>query len=196
MFRVAPEAETTRTQRFSHYFALAYCVIAFLVGVNLRDSTLYATTPYRDTEVGITAYYPTNWLFSTREQSVLTVEDSRRLGFKTLIQIRILPFAEGMTVRNVIDTLGIERQIARPFYKVLSVGQRAIRATETATTLDYTYVSMTDDPFLQTVPTVVQGEDVIIIRRNQAILITFITDSDTYAQDYPVFERFLASLEY
>ncbi|MCU0476425.1 MAG: hypothetical protein MUC99_10000 [Anaerolineae bacterium] len=196
MFQLDSQSETTRTQRFSHYFAIAYCVIAFFIGANLRDSTLFAATVYQDTEVGITAYYPTNWLFSTRDGSVLTVEDTRRLAFKTTIQIRIVPFSPGMSVRNIIDTLSIERQISRPFYKVLSIGQRPIRATETATTLDYTYVATVDDPFLQIVPSVVQGEDVIIIRRNQAILISFMTDADTYTQDYPVFERFISSLEY
>jgi len=42
----------------------------------------------------------------------------------------------------------------------------------------------------------VVGRDVLIIRRNQAILVTFQADARTYENDLAVFDRFLDALEY
>lgn len=187
---------TTRSQRFSHYFTLLYCAFALFIGANLRDSSLYAVTVFTNSEVGITAYYPKNWLFSTPNGIVMDVQDTQRLGFKTTIRIQVLPFTDDMSPRNVIDTLALERRISLPFYKILSVSERPLQTDDITTVVEYTYVVDLDDPFLQLVPSVVVGEDVVIIRRNQVILITFAADADTYEQDYAVFQRFLETLDY
>ena len=188
--------ETTRSQRFSNYFTLIYCALALLIGVNLRDSSLYGVTAFTNREVGITAYYPTNWLFSTTDTTVLEVQDSQRLGYKTAIRIQVIPFASGMSPRNVIDTLALDRRISLPFYKILSISERPLQTDDITTVIEYTYVADLDDPFLQLVPSVVVGEDVIIVRRNQVILVSFAADANTYQQDYEVFQRFLETLDY
>lgn len=188
--------ETTRSQRFSHYFTLLYCAIALFIGANLRDSSLYAVTVFTNREVGITAYYPTNWLFSTPDDIVMDVQDTQRLGYKTNIRIQVLPFGVGMSPRNVIDTLALERRVSLPFYKILSIFERPLQTDDITTVVEYTFVSDLDDPFLQLVPSVVVGEDVVIVRRNQVILISFAADADTYEQDYQVFQRFLETLDY
>jgi len=189
-------AETTRSQRFSHYFTLLYCALALLIGVNLRDSSLYAVTVFTNREVGVTAYYPTNWLFSTPDGVVLEVQDSQRLGYKTTIRIQVLPFADEMSPRNVIDTLALGRRTSLPFYKILSISDRPLQTDDITTVVEYTYVADLDDPFLQLVPSVVVGEDVVIVRRNQVILVSFVADADAYQQDYEVFQRFLETLDY
>jgi hypothetical protein len=124
------------------------------------------------------------------------VQDTQRLGFNTTIRIQVVPFASGMSSRNVIDTLTLERRITLPFYKILSISERPLQTDETTTVVEYTYVADLDDPFLQLVPSVVVGEDVVIVRRNQAILVSFAADADTYEQDYQVFQRFLETLDY
>lgn len=196
--RIDPYRETpqTRAQRFSHYFSIIYCIIALVIGINLRDSTLYATIPYTDREVGITAHYPAGWLLSIPEGNVLYVQDMRRLGFKTSIRIQVLPFSPSAHIRNVIDSLALRRNDELPFYKTLSISTRPIRANEQATILQYAYVSSDNDPFLQKIPIVVQAEDVLIVRRNQVILISFSADATRYDLDYPIFTRFLDSLSY
>ena len=192
----AAAREATRTQRFSHYFTLIYCALALFIGVNLRDSALYAVTPYTNSEVGGTAFYPESWLFDNTPGLVLDVRDTQRAGFNTRITISVLPFSAGMSVRNLIDTLALQRRIDLPFYKILSVFERSIGIDETATIVDYTFVSDIDDPFLQLIPAVVIGEDVFIVRRNQVILVSFTADANTFEQDYAIFERFIETLDY
>ncbi|MCU0465875.1 MAG: hypothetical protein MUF38_15065 [Anaerolineae bacterium] len=188
--------EATRTQRFAHYFTLIYCALALFIGANLRDSALYAITPYTNSEVGITAFYPESWLFDTTPGVVLDVRDTQRAGFNTRINIRVLPFSPGMSVRNLIDTLALQRRIDLPFYKILSVSERAFGLDDITTIVDYTFVSDLDDPFLQLIPAVVIGEDVFIVRRNQVILVSFTADANTFDRDYAIFERFLETLDY
>ncbi len=188
--------ETTRSQRFSHYFTLLYCGLALFIGMNLRDTSLYGVTVFTNREVGVTAYYPTNWLFSTPDGVVMEVQDTQRLGYKTTIRIQVLPFANGMSPRNVIDTLALDRRISLPFYKILSISERPLQTDDITTVVEYTYVADLDDPFLQLVPSVVVGEDVVIVRRNQIILVSFAADANTYQQDYEVFQRFLETLDY
>jgi hypothetical protein len=189
-------SETTRRQRFAHYAAFLYLAFAVFIGVQLRDSALYAVIPFVNNQFGIRAQLPARWLLSEGDGVVVSVQDSSRSGFKTVIQVQVLPLADGMSVRNVIDNLALQRQITLPFYEILDVGQRLLPTQDEAVTSEYTFVSSSNDPFLALVPNVVIGQDVFIVRRNQAILITFQADSRTYTDDLAVFERFLETLEY
>jgi len=67
---------------------------------------------------------------------------------------------------------------------------------QAATAMNYTYANIESDPFLETVPVVVRGIDILTIRRGQAIIITFLSDASSYNENYAYFERFLASLEF
>jgi hypothetical protein len=43
----------TRSQRWGHYLTLIFCVVTLFIGLNLRESILYATNAYIDREAGI-----------------------------------------------------------------------------------------------------------------------------------------------
>lgn len=195
MQRIASFDPTSRRVRFAHYLTVAYFIIGLVIAVNLRDSVLYATTEFRNNEVGIVAYYPKDWLLDTRT-AVLRATDSARLGFKTVIEVNVEPFAPRMSARNVIDGLTLERQAALPYYRNLTTFETTLRTQDVAVVSEYTFVYAPNDPFLQAITAVVIGRDVLVIRRNQAILITFQADARTYDQDLALFDRFLDALEY
>lgn len=185
----------SRRVRFAHYFTILYGVVGLFLAVNLRDASLYAVAEFRNSEVGIVAYYPKDWLLETRS-AVLRVTDFARSGFKTVIQIDVEPFAPRMSARNVIDALTLERQGTLPYYRNLTTFETTLRTQDSAVVSEYTFVYAPNDPFLQTITAVVVGRDVLIIRRNQAILVTFQADARTYENDLAVFDRFLDALEY
>lgn len=184
-----------RRVRFAHYFTIMYCIVAIIIGLSLRDSALYSTTEFRNNEVGVIAYYPANWLLDT-SSSILRATDTARSGFKTVIEIQVLPFAPRMSARNVIDSLTLVRQGTLQDYRNLTTREITLRNQDAAVVNEYQYVYAPNDPFLQTLSTTVVGRDVLVIRRNQAILITFQTDARTLEEDLAVFDRFLDSLEY
>lgn len=186
---------TSRRVRFSHYFTLLYGAIALFFGYNLRDAALFATTEFRNNEVGVIAYYPSNWLLDT-STAVMRVTDTSRSGFKTVIQIDVEPFGPRMSARNIIDALTLERQGTLPYYRNVTTTEMTLRTQDRAVISEYTFVYAPNDPFLEAIPETVIGRDVLIIRRNQAILITFQADESTYETDLEVFDAFLDSLDY
>ena len=99
--------------------------------------------------------------------------------------------------RYLFDALTLNRSQTLASYSVLASGLSFIFPDETeANAMQYTFVASGDNPFLQSVPIVVRGIDVLAIRRGQAIIITFLSEADSYDENYAVFQRFMSSLEF
>lgn len=188
---------TTQRQRYSHYFAVAFGIIGFIIGLNLRDSTLSATTQFADSRAGIRAFYPQNWLLDTSgEDYVFQVQDMSQPGFKTLIQVSMRPVSPDTTTRIVLEQLSLGRFQTLARYTVLSVDNFTLEDQPPGTRMDYAFAAGDIDPFLESVPMVVRAVDVLTIKRGQAIIITFQSDSSTYEENLPLFEQFLADMEF
>lgn len=190
------KAEESRNQRWAHYFTLLFLLVGLVIGYNLRTGTLFATRLYINTETGIRAEYPLDWLIDTDGDYVFRVRDMARLGFKTTIQVEIFPFAPGMSPRNVFDDLALARAQTLSNYRTLDIQTVVLPSGETVTINEYTFVFTDPNPFLQAIPVVVIGRDVMFIRRGQAILMSFFADSSTYANDLQIFDNFLSSLDF
>jgi hypothetical protein len=188
--------EITQRQRWSHYFVLIYGVIALLIGVNLRDSALNATVPYANSQVGIRAYYPQNWLLDSDGPYVFRVRDMSQRGFKTTIQLDVQPVAINTTARNLLDQLILSRAQTLSAYSVLAREPYILPDEREATAMTYTFVESETNPFLESLPIVVEGLDIITIQRGQAIIMTFLSDASTYESNLPTFERFVNDLEF
>lgn len=188
--------EITQRQRWSHYFVLIYGVVALLIGVNLRDAALNATVPYANSQVGIRAYYPQNWLLDSAGPYVFRVRDMSQRGFKTTIQLDVQPVAINTTARNLLDQLILSRAQTLSAYSVLAREPYVLPDEREATSMTYTFVESEINPFLESLPVVVEGLDIITIQRGQAIIMTFLSDASTYEANLPIFERFINDLEF
>lgn len=193
----AAREELSQRQRWSHYFALIFGIAAFVIGINLRDSTLNATTLYTNSQAGITAQYPANWLIdSSPGNYVFRVRDPSQVGFKTTFQVAVSPVSPSTTARNVLDAFSLNRAPTLAAYSVLAVEPFVLPDESEATAMTYTFVATETNPFLESVPVVVEGMDILTIKRGQAIVITFLSDSRTYEQNYAIFEQFLRNLKF
>lgn len=189
--------EVTQRQRYSHYFAIAFGIIGLIIGVNLRDSTLLATTQYADTRAGIRAFYPENWLIdTTSDEYIFRVRDMTHPGFKTTIQVSMYPVSAQSTIRNVVESLSLNRMQTLANYTYGTVNAYVLEDQPDAFIVEYAYSTAETDPFLEAVPSVVRGQDIMTIKRGQAIVITFRSDASTYDQNLPVFDQFLDDLEF
>ncbi len=189
--------DLTQRQRWSHYFVFFYALLAIFIGFNLRSATLDATTPYVNNEVGIRAFYPTHWLIDTTSSAyVFRVQDIAQPGFKTTIQVGVQSVTGNTSARNLLDTLTLNRANSLSGYNVLARTPYTLPNGQEATRMDYVYVSADSNPFLESIPTVVKGEDILAIRRGQAIIITFLSDAQTFDDNQPVFQRFLNDLQF
>jgi hypothetical protein len=189
--------ELTPRQAWGHNLVVMLSVLMFFVGVNLRDSTLNATRSYTNLEAGIRAEYPQNWLIDTSGDYVFRVRDVSQIGYPTTIQISVRPVGADTPPRYLFDALTLNRSQTLASYNVLASGLSFILPDETeANAMTYYFVASGNNPFLQSVPIVVRGIDILTIRRGQAIIITFLSESNSYDQNYAVFQRFISSLEF
>jgi hypothetical protein len=172
-------------------------LICFFIAANLRDSILYAVTPYINTTAGISALYPRNWLIDTSGDYIFRVQNASRVGFKTTIQVGVQAVSNNTTTRNLVDALTLNRSQLLAAYRPLPANNNFTLPDGTlATSVNYIYAAITADPFLDTTPIVVRGIDILSIKRGQAVIITFLADSNTYEDDYKIFERFLNTIEF
>lgn len=188
--------ELSYRQRWSHYFALLFGVAALFIGVNLRDSALNATVVYTNSQAGIRAEYPDKWLIDQSGDYIFRVRDVAEAGFKTTIQVAARPVSATTSARNLIDALSLDRAQTLASYTVFEIRPFLLPNEVEATAVTYTYVASESNPFLESVPFVVEGMDILAISRGQAIIITFLSDSRTYERNYPRFQQFLNSLEF
>lgn len=192
----APKRQLTLIQRWSHTFTIAAALLLFLLGLNLRQNALTATVPYVNNIVGIDAQYPANWLLDTTGNYVFRVRDMSRFGYKTNIQMSVRPVGGDADERNVADRLALERGQTLIDYNVQNSVPYSLTEANDSLAIFYSYVSRDASPFLQSVPYVVRGMDIISLQRGQAIVTTFRAEADVFEQEFPRFERFLASLAF
>jgi len=183
-------------QRWAHYLTVFVALSLIIGGLALRSQIQSAVTRYVDTRIGIEAAYPANWLIETNVDDVaFRVRNMALAGYKSNIQITVRPVSGETTERNIGDQLALERSLVLTDYRVISVedfdlnGQRAQAIT-------YTYASQESSPFLQGIPIVVEGLDILLIQREQAIVITFRAQAESFESERHYFDRFLQNLEF
>lgn len=185
-----------RLFRFAHVMSIGIIIITGLYGLNIRQGILYATQNYNNIQVGISLDYPAQWLLDNDGNYVLRIRDMQRIGYKTTIQISLSPGGSNVTARNILDGLNISRPLALSTYDVQFIEPYTLPNGTEGTIMRYTFVDTETNKFLQTVPVVVIGQDILIRRGDQALIISFHADANTFDQDIELFNRMLSSLEF
>lgn len=197
IIEIGSSKEISARQRWGHNLVILFALLAFFIGVNLRDSALNATWMYTNTEAGIRAEYPQNWLIDIDGDYVFRVRDVSITGYPTTIQVSVQPVSADTPPRYVFDALTLSRSQTLASYNVLASNIDFVLPDDSlATIMNYTFAATESDPFLESVPIVIRGQDILTIKRGQAIIISFLTESGTYQQNYTIFERFINSLEF
>ena len=193
---ISESEDLTLRQRWANVFTILLCILMMLLGLNLRNQTLTATTFYESPQAGISAQYPQNWLIDTDGSYVFRVRDMSRTGFKTTFLVTVQPVGADAQERNLADRLSLDRIVDFTDYRVQPLEMYDFADGRDAQALNYTYVATDASPFLQSVPTVVRGLDILTISGGQAIIITFRADADNFEEELPRFEQFLRQLEF
>jgi hypothetical protein len=193
---ISESQDLTLRQRWAHVFAILVSVLLLLFGLNLRNQLANAAVPFESPQAGITAFYPQNWLIDTSGNYVFRVRDMSRSGFKTTFQVSVQPVGSDAAERNVADRLTLDRLQTFTAYQVLAQEPYSLPNDRHALAMSYSYVSSDASPFLQGVPTVVQGLDILVISGGQAIIVTYRADVNDYQQELSKFEQFLRRLQF
>ncbi len=198
LFKRLNEASESPRQRWAHVITLTVGIIVFILGLNIRNRALTATSVYENLQAGIVAYYPYGWLLDTQggEDYVFRVRDMTRPGFKTTIQISVQPVSSDTTSRSIADRLAFKRARTYTDYNVLTVATYPLATDPSAQSVAYSYSTRETSAFLEGVPDVVIGQDILTITRGQALIITFRAEASVYDSEYRRFRQFLRQLSF
>ena len=192
----SPAIQITPRQRWS--IALSYLLIAIglALGLNQRDAALNLSSVYRNVEAGITASYPARWLLDESGDYVFRARDMSHRGYQTLIELRTLPVGPDSAERNILDHLSLQRAQVLVDYTVLGYDTYRLPDETWAISMSYSFVARDSSPFLEGVSSIVNGLDILTLRRGQALIITFRADSSIYRRELETLRWFIQNLEF
>jgi hypothetical protein len=186
-------------QRWATFLTIGVTVMALLAGLLLRSSVEGATQLFVDSATGIAARYPADWLLERGAPGadfVFRVEDPTALAFKTTLSVSIQPIGPNATVYDVAELLTLKQAQTLAAYHYLGLAPIQLANGTAATRLSYAYAASAADPFLGSVPVVVQADDVIVLSHGQAIVAGYQSDAQSYAANQRYFVAFLRALTY
>lgn len=185
----------TRNDRISSVLVLVVTGVAIVLGLVILQRAAAQEWTYSSRAVGIEAAYPSGWLVDEGGDYTVRVRDPKARPFKTQYQIDIVPAGGQTSIRNVLDGLTIQRSTDLAAYRVLNVQDVTIGGT-TYTQMSFSFVDADPNPFIQRLPTVVLGNDIVIRDGDRVIIVTYMAAEDAYDENFSNFERFFNSLQY
>jgi hypothetical protein len=191
-------SELNFRQRWASYLTIAMLMLSLLIGNLIRQRVVNATSFYQNATNGISARYPASWLLTEadlNENVVFRVEDSAAYPFKTLMQVSQRISGPDERATDVRDRLNISRASQFFAYRALDATAITLPDGSPALKMNYAFVQNESNPFLQSVPIVVRGTDVIVIQNRQVLIVSFRSEAETYDQNYHYFDAFLRSLQ-
>jgi len=188
-------ADSTRNDRFSSFLVIAITVASIGLGSGILQSSRNQTWPYENRESGIEGRYPAQWLVDERGDYIAQIRDPRARPFKTEYVLRSIPLSEDSTIRNVLDNLTLQRSTTLPGYRVLDISERNL-GDKRITEMYFVSVSTDTNPYVERLPIVVLGLDRVIQDGNRAIVVTFLSDQESFDSNLPEFDQFMASLRF
>ena len=183
-------------QRWNTYLSLALAAVVLFLGLAMRDSALNATVTLEDLEAGVRAQVPAGWLIDRRSGDyVFRVVDPNALPFKTLLQVAILPVGPDATPANVLHQIEINRPLSLPGYQVIARQNVTLSGGEPAIRLTYAYFESERNPALESLPLVIEGVDLVVLRGAQAVVVSYREDRTRFNENLYRFENMLNTLE-
>ncbi len=187
--------QLTFSQRWNGYLALALAALMLFVGITLRNATLNATQTFEDLEAGVRAQLPQGWLLDSQsDEYVFRAQDPNALPFKTILQVSVLPIGEDATPDVVLDLLKLQRAPRFSSYQEISRTGETLRG-DPARRMTYTYTQADRNPFQASVQLVIEGVDVVVLRRGQAVIITYREERSVFEDHLYRFENLLQTVE-
>ena len=191
--------DPTPTQRWGHILVLMVGMISLLTVLNLKNATLSRKVVYQNLETGITALYPIDWLLDespNNDEYVFRVQNRHERGYPTTFQIASIPISGNSQERSILDLLTLERSKTLAAYRTLLVEPYQLKEDQPGIRGLFTYVETSENPFTQSIPYVVSGVDIVVNVGGRALVITFISEANRYAENYVLFETFLRDLSF
>ncbi|MBN1121531.1 MAG: hypothetical protein JXJ17_10660 [Anaerolineae bacterium] len=185
----------TKNDRFGEVLVIALFVVFFGLGLLIQQRASNRLWTYSSREAGIDATYPAGWLLDEQGDYVARFIDPKKRPFKTQFMISVVPAGGEASIRTVLDSETVQRSSDLAAYRVLEVGESTEMFGDTVT-MDFAYVDADPNPFVQRLPVVVLGRDILFRDGDRVVILTYMAQADSFDEGLPTFERFLSSIQY
>jgi hypothetical protein len=187
------QTQLQRQDRWVSWAVAGLFVIALLLGWAVKAA---AEARAVSTEVdGVRLRYPAGWVRVSADPPVLLqVEDWVGPARATLIvQRRPLPPGD-KPLAAIQQTLALERARTWTAYRVLDIISSALIEGRPGMRATFAYVETNPNPFLQTMPVVMHGEDDIVPVGNEAYIVTLTAPEEKFVSAQAHLRTLLLSL--
>jgi hypothetical protein len=179
-----------RRDRWVSWIVIGVVVVALFLGWLVKVAAEGRTVAYN--AGGLQVRYPAGWVRVNVEAPILLrVENRLATPFRTTLMLQQLPMPQGgKPLAAVQQSLALERGRAWIAYRVLRVEEPATVEGHTGMRVAFAYVEANPNPFLETVPVVMHGEDFLLPAGDKVYVATLTAAEENFAQA----QRYLRSL--
>ncbi|MDW8267526.1 MAG: hypothetical protein RMN24_00030 [Anaerolineae bacterium] len=170
--------QARRRDRLVDWLVVALVLVALLLGWGVKSAAEGRTT-VAEVE-GLSIRYPAGWLKTEVEPPVLLQVEEWLGPARSVITVQRRPLpAVDNPLAAVEQALTLERARGRMAYRTLETKENVAIAGRTAQRTAFAYVETDPNPFLQTMPVVMYGEDYLIPVGDQVYVVT-LTAAEAY----------------
>lgn len=184
----AAVADPTQGDRQAGFATLGAIVGLLLVGAFAWTNATNRTTAFN--KDGFQGAYPAFFSDATQEGEVLHVMDTLGTGAEFVITTRP---TDGANAESIASQLAGERGTDYAIYKVQERSFVTL-SNSSDLALNQRFTAVSGGSLTGTDPELHEGVDYIVIKGDQAIIITLLADPDTLVEVEPLFARFLNGL--
>lgn len=188
-------AQTQRRDRWVNWIVIALFVVALLLGWVIKAVAENRYVAYSDSAIQVR--YPEGWIKLKTEAPVLFLVADKPTGVRTSLAIeqRPLPPNAARPLALVLQAVTLERGTSWMAYRVLETEEGVTIGGQTATHLSFAYVETNPNPFMETTPVVMRGEDYLIPRGEQVYILTVVAPESNYTQAQRYLQDFVRSFK-
>jgi len=183
----------TRRDRWADWAVVVLVAVALILGLALREVTLFRTVPFTFAEDSISGRCPANWVRETGDDPLLRVRDPLGGEFGAVLELRSRPLAVEAEPTMVLDALALERAGQVVAYQTLST-DRVLVGGEAVARRTFTYVHVDSNPYVVRLPVVVRGMDLARRDGGRIVVVTVLAGVDDFDAYYRYFYAFVESL--
>ena len=182
-----------RRERLASWIVVGVFVLALLLGLAVKTAAEGRTVVHE--AEGLRLRYPAGWVKVSTDAPVLLQVEKLASPFRTALtlQRRPIPPEAEKPLSAVQQALTLERARAWTAYRVLSVDDSATVDKRPALHVVFAYVESNPNPFLQTAPVVMLGEDYLFAVGEQVQIVTVTAAEANYSRAQRDFQAFLRS---
>ncbi len=188
------QTQARRHDRWVDWLVIGIVVVALLLGWVVKvvaegRSVLYAAE-------GLRVRYPAGWV-KTEGQAPVLLEfvDPWAQPYRTTIRIERHPLPPQMDkpLESVLQMLQLERGQVWQAYRVLQRREATIGGRQ-GLELTFAYVEANPNPFLTTLPVVMQGRDFVFGAGDRVYVVTLMAAQENYAAAQRLWQALVRSL--